>query len=87
MLHDPADNGPKAVGDRVHIDFASIFEELVDQDRVAGAGLDRLGHESREGLLVVDDLHRPTAQDKTRSDQNGIADPLGDPSGFFIIGG
>ncbi len=55
-------------------------EELVDQDRgVRGAGVDGRGHVVVQLLLVGDDLHGPAAEDEAGADEDGVADPCGDP--------
>ena len=57
-----------AVADGVDVDLDGVLQELVDQDRVLGAGLDGLGHVARQARLVVDDLHRPAAQHEAGPD-------------------
>ena len=79
VLHHAADDRPRAVADGVDVDLAGVLEELVDQDRVLGAGLDRLGHVPRQARLVVDDLHGAAAQHEAGPDDDGVADLLGDP--------
>ena len=41
VLHDAADDdGARRVGERVHVDLGGVLEELVDQDRMLGRGVD-----------------------------------------------
>ena len=86
VLHDAADDCPGAVADGVDVDLAGVLEELVDQDGVLGAGLDRLGHVPRQARLVVDDLHGAAAEDEAGPDDDRVADPLGDPPRLVVVG-
>ena len=58
----PADDRLLAVADGVDVDLDGVFEELVDQHRLALGDDDGLGHVALELRLVVADLHRPAAQ-------------------------
>ena len=74
VLHDAADEHPRAVGDRVDVDLDRVLQELVDQDRMLGRHLHRLVHELAEVLLVVDDTHRAPAEHVGRAHEHRIAD-------------
>ena len=80
----PADDRALAVTDRINVNLDGVFEELVDQDRVLGTGLDGHGHVTIEAGLVVDDFHRAPTKHEAGTDNNRIADSLGDPPRFVI---
>ena len=74
VLHDPGHDHLLAVGDGVHVHLDGVFEEAVDQHRLALGDHERLGHEALELGGVVADFHRPAAQHVARPDQHRIAD-------------
>ena len=51
VLHDSADDDVFAVGERVHVDFDRVFEEVIDQHRAVVRVLDRLFHVADDRLL------------------------------------
>src|SRR5688572_643844 len=82
VLHYPADHDLVSVGDRVHVRLERILEEPVDQNRP-------VFRDSRCALEVVlqrwriiDDLHRPSAENVRRPHEYGIADLLSDRDRF-----
>ncbi len=78
VLHDAADDDVFAVGERVHVHFGCVLEELVDQDRALGVGnradLHRLRHVFFDGLQIVGDHHGASAENVARPDENRQAD-------------
>ncbi len=76
VLHDPHHDAAAAVGDRVDVDLGGVFEEAVDQHRLAIGGDEGLGDVAIELGLVVADLHRAAAEHETRTHQRGEADPF-----------
>src|SRR5665647_356732 len=70
MLHDPADDDRFPVGDRVHVDLDGVLKEPVDEDRFLLGSGDGLCEVSAKTFLVVDDLHRPPAEDVGRTEQD-----------------
>ena len=74
VLHHAADQDVLAVAERVDVDLEGVLEELVDQDGVVGRDVRRLPHPLAEARLLVDDLHRPAAQDVGGAHQHRIAE-------------
>jgi hypothetical protein len=74
VLHDPADQVGVAIADGVDIDLDRVFEELVDQHRLAVADLHGLVHVVRQLRLVVDDLHRAPTEHVRRPHEHRVAD-------------
>ena len=60
--------------------FDGGVEEFVDQDRGVGdgRGLDGVGHVIVELIFIGDDFHRAAAEDEAGTDEDGIADAIGD---------
>ncbi len=88
MLHDPADQDVRPVRDRVDIDLDRALEERVDQHRVFPAHPDGLFDVTFQFGLVVNEFHRPSAEDVGRSDQHRVADLPGFlPRLFLRMGG
>src|SRR5208337_2487270 len=87
MLHHAADDGPRAVADGIDIDLDGIFQELIDQNRVLGAGLDSFGHVTVETVLIVDDFHGAATKDEAGANHHWIADTFGNPPRLFTTGG
>src|SRR5690554_1857279 len=77
MLHDPADQDISPVADRIDVDLDSVSEERVDQHRMRPAHPDSLFDVTLKFGLVMDDLHRPPAEDVRRPDQHRVADRAG----------
>ena len=83
MLHDAADVHILPVGERVHVQLETVFQELVNQD---GKRLQEFGRFGRIGLhrgAVVGDHHRAPAQDVGRANDNRVANLLGGGHGLF----
>src|SRR4051812_31281372 len=78
MLHHAADDRPCAVTEAIHVDLDRRFEKLVDEDWFARRDIEGAFHVATERLLIVDDLHGPTAQDVAGPYQHRIADPPSD---------
>ena len=87
VLHDRRHEDVGSVGDGVRFGLNGVFEELVDQDGPLRRDLHRPRHVVAEHLLVVDDFHRPAAQDIGGPDHQRIADPLGDLVRLFETAG
>src|SRR3712207_5502588 len=62
VLHDPADVHLLPVRDRVHVDLYVVLHELVNEDGVLGVGTDTGLQVQVQILVVVDDLHPPSAE-------------------------
>ena len=79
-----ADHHPLAVGQRVHVDLEGVFQEAVDQHRLARRGGSMASSTKPLQLrFVVDDRHRAPAQHERRPHQHRIADPRGDCARFL----
>ena len=83
MLHDAADIQFFAVEQSVHVDFNSVLQELIDEQRGGKTPRDdhvgfRLVERSADILLqlvvVVHDFHAATAEHIARTDQHRVAD-------------
>ena len=74
VLHDPADDDVLAVVDRVHVELRGVVQELIDEPRGGGRGLDRLPHVLGELRVRVDDLHGAAAEHVARPHEHGVAD-------------
>ena len=57
VLHDSADDDIFAVGERIHVNFYRVFEEVIDEHRAVLRVLDRFFHVACDGLFVVGDNH------------------------------
>ncbi|OQC71841.1 MAG: hypothetical protein BWX50_00176 [Euryarchaeota archaeon ADurb.Bin009] len=84
MLHDAADQDIRPVRDRIDVDLDGAPEEGVDQDRVLPAHADGLRDVTLKLDLVVDELHRPPAEDVGRPDQDRVADRPGHRSRLLL---
>ena len=62
VLHDAADDALGAIGDGVHIGFERIFQETIDQHRMARGNAHRRGEIIGQQGRVVDDPHSPPTQ-------------------------
>ena len=88
VLHDPADEDlARRVADGVDVDLGGVLEEAVDEHRALGRQATFLaqaaepgerGHGGAEAVVVVDDLHGPTAEHVGGPHQHRVADPLDD---------
>ena len=75
VLHDAADDHRSgSIRDGVDVELERVLEELVDQHRVLGRGVDGFGYISIERTSVVDDRHRATAKHIRRPHDEGVAD-------------
>ena len=74
VLHDAANDHVLAVGDGVHVHFGGVFQEAVDQHRLALGDDEGRRHEALELARIVADFHRPAAQHEARPHQHRIAD-------------
>ena len=75
MLHDAADHhGAARIGHRVDVKLECVLQELVDEDGMLGRRVHGLGHVAVERAGVIDDGHRPPAQDVRRPHHDRIAD-------------
>ena len=78
MLHDAADDdGAGRIGHRVDVELERILQEPVDEDWMLGRRIDGLGHVAVERAGVVDDRHRPAAQNVGRPHHDRVADGAG----------
>ena len=94
VLHDAGHDHLLAVGDGVHVDLDGVFEEAVDQHRLALGHDERRGHEALELGGVVADFHRPAAQHEAGPHQHrkadlghfgpGLRHVSGDPAGRLL---
>ena len=82
VFHDAADDHPLAVGDGVHVHLGGIVQELVNEDRVLHGVPESRLQIVLELLLLVDDLHGPSAEHVGGPHQHRIADALGHSQGF-----
>ena len=87
VFHDGADNGVLAVADAVHIEFGCVFEEAVDENRLAFANGGGFFHELAEVLFLIDNHHAAAAENEARAHENGVADLFDDGEGFFHVVG
>ena len=83
VLHDAADDDVFAVGERVHVNFDGVFEEVVDEDGAVLGIFDGLFHVADDGFFVVGDDHGASAEHVRRTDEHGIADFGGSGDGLF----
>jgi hypothetical protein len=85
VLHDAGNVDVAEVAYRVDIDFGSVLEELVDQDRATlvdlyvgnRAVIEELFPVGIEHLTVVDDLHLGAAEHETGPHQHRVSDNAG----------
>src|SRR5207245_1941117 len=78
VLHDPTDDHPLAVGDRIDVDLDRVLEELVDEYRVLRRHAHRLGHVLAKVLIVVDDAHRASTEHVRGANEDRERDGGGD---------
>ena len=78
VFHDGSDNGVLAVADAVHIEFGSVFEEAVDEDRLAFANGGGFFHELAEVLFLIDNHHAAAAENEALAHENVLADLFDD---------
>ena len=78
VLHDAAEVELGAVVERIDVDLDGVLEEPVDQHRVLGADVGRLGDVGLERGVVVDDLHAAPAEHVGGPDQHRVTDAVGD---------
>ena len=87
MLHDAGDEDVFRIAERVDVDFDGVFEEVVDEDGALLRVLDGLAHVARDGFGVVGNDHGAAAEDVAGTDEDGIADALGDGQRLLDAGG
>jgi hypothetical protein len=85
VLHDSHDDHVIAIGDRIDIDLDGIFEESIDQDRLALGDDKGFGDKPIELGVVVADFHGSATEDKAGSDQAGKTDFLYFGSGLLHV--
>ena len=85
MLHDARDDNRHAVAYTVNFDFRALHI-AIDEHGMIGRDLDRTVQVVAQLLFLVDDLHRPAAEDIGRSHHDGIADGSGAFDSRFHIG-
>ena len=85
VFHDAADQSRLAIGNGIDIDFDRVFQELVDQDRMAGRSVNGFFHVESQRLFVVANLHRATTEHVAGANQNWISDSLSDRSCAFKV--
>ena len=73
VLHDAANQHHFAVADSVNVDFDRIVKEAVQQNRRVVRDADRGLEVALQVGFVVDDFHRPTAQDVGRTHHQRVA--------------
>ena len=78
VLHDRANDCHLAVTDAINVHFNGVFEKAIDQHRPVRAYLNRICHVALQVLFIIDEFHRASAQNKTRSNENWISYPIGD---------
>ena len=67
VLHDAADDdGAGVVGDGVDVQLERVLQELIDQHRMLGRGIDGVRHVAIERVHVVHDRHPASAEDVGR---------------------
>ncbi len=81
LLH-TRDEDVASVGERIDVDLEGVFQEAIDVERAAGKPTtpgesERLARVTRKRFSVVDHLHRATAEDVRRADDQRIAHALG----------
>ena len=82
VLHDARHQHVGTVADRVDLDLGA-FEVLVDQQRLLARDLLGHGGVGLELRRAAANLHRPTAEHKRGSYQNGITELLGKDNGLL----
>ena len=87
MLHDASDDALLAVGKAVDIDLGGILQEAVHENRALGTDFYGSPDIPAEILLGVDDLHGASTEDEGGTDEDGVADLIGDRDGFGFTGG
>ena len=83
VFHDRADHARLAVGDAIDIDFHRVFQKPIHQDRPIRADLDRALHVTAQIVAVINQLHRPAAQNERGPDQHRVTNPLRDRDRFI----
>src|ERR1017187_257167 len=80
MLHYSADNdGPIFIAHGIDIEFESIFQESVNQDRMAWADAASVRHVFRNCFRPITNFHCAPTQNITRTDENRVTDLHGNP--------
>ena len=74
VLHHAADDRPRAIAEAIDVDFGRVFEELIDQHRLARRHIDRVFHVAFECFIGIHDLHRATAENEAGSHDHRVAD-------------
>ena len=72
MLHDAADHDRLAIGQGIHVNFDGIFQIFVNQDGMFRRYLNGLVDIGLQTFLIIDDFHRPPAQDIGRPHHDGV---------------
>ena len=77
MLLDPCNYTGRVVGQSVDIEFSSLLEKFIDQNRAIRCKTNGRAHVLVQTLLVIHDCHRSTAEHITGTHQNRITDAAG----------
>ncbi len=83
VFHNPADDHVGTVSQRVHIDFRSFFQKLIDQHGTRRPHHGRLRHIFLHGVHVIRDDHRTSAQHVTWPYENWQPNFSGHARRFF----
>ncbi len=86
VLHNSADNGLLAIGNRIDVDLDCFFQKLVDQHRPARRNVDGFVHVARQRRFVVTDFHRAPAEHVAGANEHRIADSRRHLAGPFEVG-
>ena len=86
VFHDAADQDIAfGISDQIDIDLGGVIEEAIEQYRRFVGDLDRIAHVARKILVIMNDLHRASAEHIARTHNERIADFAGKRQGLFRI--
>ena len=85
MLHHARDKNIGRIRNHIDIDFDCVLQIMINQDRVATRNMHRFLHIAAQGIHIMRNFHRPTAQHIGRPHDDRIADAFCDAFGLFHI--
>ncbi len=87
MLHDSADHHILAVREGVHINFNSVFQEMINQHGPLLRIFHGFFHVADNAVIVVGDYHGASAKNVGRPHQHRVSSLARSGHGFFHAGG
>ena len=76
VLHDCADHARLAIGDAIDIDLDCVLEKTIDEHRPIRRYFNRARHVTSKIFVVVDELHRASAENEGWPNEHRIANFL-----------